>query len=451
MADALTVGVEEEFVLLDPRTGAAVPAAPRILATLPGEPGVVPEFLRCQLETVTGVCRSLAEVRADLTRLRRRVGEAAADAGCLAVATAVAPFGTAPFGTAPLVTADARYERLAASFPGLVAGAGTCACHVHVGVPSRAAGLRALAGLRPWLGVLLGLTANSPYVDGADSGWASTRYPLWSRWPTARPPGPWRDVAEYDAAVAEAIRSGAAPDARAVYFYARLSPRHPTVEVRIADVCLDVADAVVLAGLVRALVTTALRDPVVPQPSDAALAEALRTAARHGLDRAGAARLLTHVRPALAEAGDLEVVHRGWAALADRGGGAVRQRALRAVSATPAEFAARLAAATRSPQPGQPRDGETGERRRGRRHQQAAEDTDEDDRRCRLPGLPERHRDAEEHRQPGQPRTRGGADPPGRAGKVAPQHQPLREADGQQQRAAQDRGHRPEQQRRPGR
>ncbi|MEU0535516.1 carboxylate-amine ligase [Amycolatopsis tolypomycina] len=342
MADAPTVGVEEEFVLLDTRTGAAVPAAPRILAALRGEPGVVPEFLRFQIETLTGVCHSLAEVRADLTRLRRRVSEAAEEAGCLAVAT-----GVAPFGTTPLVTADARYERLAARFPDLVAGAGTCACHVHVGIPSRAAGLRALTGLRPWLAVLLGLSANSPYVAGADSGLASARYPLWSRWPTARPPAAWRDVAGYDAAVAEAIRGGAAPDARGVYFYARLSPRHPTVEVRIADVCLDVDDAVVLAGLVRALVATALRGEVAAQPSDAALARALRAAARHGLDRTAAARLLAHARPALAESGDLEVVHRGWAGLADRGGGAVRQRALRAVSATPAEFAARLATVTR--------------------------------------------------------------------------------------------------------
>ncbi|MFT7866216.1 MULTISPECIES: glutamate-cysteine ligase family protein [Amycolatopsis] len=87
VADAPTAGVEEEFVLLDTRTGAAVPAAPRILDGLRGEPGVVPEFLRFQIETVTGVCRSLAEVRADLTRLRRRVSEAAEAAGCLAVAT----------------------------------------------------------------------------------------------------------------------------------------------------------------------------------------------------------------------------------------------------------------------------------------------------------------------------------------------------------------------------
>ncbi|WP_439381081.1 carboxylate-amine ligase [Amycolatopsis lexingtonensis] len=352
-----TVGVEEEFVLLDPRTGVAVPAAPRVLGALAGEPGVVPEFLRFQLETMTGVCRSLAEVGAELTRLRRRVGEAAAGEGCLAVATAVPPFGAAP-----LVTADARYEWLAARFPALVAGAGTCACHVHVGIPSRAAGVRALAGLRPWLGVLLALSANSPYVDGLDSGWASARYPLWSRWPTARPPAAWRDVAEYDAAVGEAIRSGAAPDARGVYFYARLSPRHPTVEVRIADVCLDVGDAVVLAGLVRALVVTALGEEApARRPPDSVVTRSLRTAARHGPAGPGldvttgspapaeklVADLLAHVRPALLAAGDLDEVRRGCRALGFRGGGADRQRALRAASKTPAAFAARLAAVTR--------------------------------------------------------------------------------------------------------
>ncbi|GAB3147162.1 YbdK family carboxylate-amine ligase [Amycolatopsis stemonae] len=302
-------------MLLDPRTGLAVPAAPRVLDVLGGEPGVVPEFLRFQVETLTGVCRSLDEVRTDLTRLRRRVSEAAGHAGCLAVAT-----GVAPFGGSTQVTADARYERLAARFPALVDGAGTCACHVHVGIPSRAAGVRALAGLRSWLGVLLALTANSPYADGRDSGWASARYPLWSRWPTARPPAAWRDIGEYDAAVAEAILIGAAPDARGVYFYARLSPRHPTVEVRIADTCLDVADAVLLAGLVRAIVVTALEGELPPQPSDAALAGDLRTAARCGPEAPGAERLLAYVRPALQAAGELDEVRRGWCAL--RGPGA---------------------------------------------------------------------------------------------------------------------------------
>jgi carboxylate-amine ligase len=354
-----TVGVEEEFVLVDPRSGATAAAAPRVLAQLADEPGVMAEFLRFQVETATEVHRSLPQVRADLTRLRHRVAEAAEHVGCVALAT-----GVAPFGRASQVTADPRFRTLAARFPALVGEAGTCACHIHVGVPSRAAGVAVLTRLRPWLGALLAVSANSPYVDGLDSGWASARYPLWSRWPTARPPDEWRDVVAYDAAVDGAIRRGEALDARSVYFYARLSPRHPTVEVRIADVCLDVDDAVLLAGLVRGLVVTALAEDRCGAPSlrvpDALVERALRTAARYG--RAGpgvdvltgssvaqeglAEDLLAYVRPALRAAGDLDDVLAAWCALTSRGGGAERQRALRAVSGTPAEFVARLAAVT---------------------------------------------------------------------------------------------------------
>jgi carboxylate-amine ligase len=344
-----TVGVEEEFVLVDPRSGATAAVAPRILELLANEPGVMAEFLRFQVETATGVCRSLAGVRADLTRLRYRVAEAAERIGCVVLAT-----GVAPFGAASQVTPDPRYHTLAARYPALVGNAGTCACHVHVGVPSRAAGVRVLARLRPWLAALLAISANSPYVDGLDSGWASARYPLWSRWPTARPPGEWRDAGDYDAAVDEAIRRGEALDARSVYFYARLSPRHPTVEVRIADVCLDVDDAVLLTGLVRGLVVTALaeerRGAPPPRVPDALVERALHEAARYGLPvaREGPAEeLLAYVRPALRATGDLEDVLAGWCAFTSRGGGAERQRALRAVSDTPAEFVDRLAAVTR--------------------------------------------------------------------------------------------------------
>jgi carboxylate-amine ligase len=137
------------------------------------------------------------------------------------------------------------------------------------------------------------------------------------------------------------------------------------VEVRIADVCLDVDDAVLLAGLVRGLVVTALDEARrgVPPPCvpDALVERALRAAARHGWAGPGidvltgtptaherlAEDLLAYVRPALRATGDLEDVLAGWCALTSRGGGADRQRALRAGSGSPAEFVARLAAATR--------------------------------------------------------------------------------------------------------
>ena len=158
--------------------------------------------------------------------------------------------GVAPYRTPGLaaVTPQPRYQELARRYGPVVAEAGTCGCHVHVGVPSREAGVQVLARLRPWLAPLLAVTANSPIAGGRDTGWASWRYVIQSRWPTATPPAAWPDAAAYDTAVRRLIGQGAALDERSVYFLARLSPRYPTVEVRVADVCLDAGTAVLRRG-----------------------------------------------------------------------------------------------------------------------------------------------------------------------------------------------------------
>ncbi|HXZ72385.1 MAG TPA: glutamate-cysteine ligase family protein, partial [Streptosporangiaceae bacterium] len=247
----------------------------------------------------------------------------------------------------------------------LVAEAGTCSCHVHVGIPSRELGVQVLARLRPWLASLLAITVNSPIAGGHDTAWASWRYPLWSRWPTAAAPAVWANAAAYDATVRGLIARGAALDERSVYILARLSPRYPTVEVRIADVCLDVATAVLVAGLTRALVGTALAEARRGTPAPAAPARwvdaSLTAAARHGLVGAGVdpftgravdartlrSRLLDHVGAALSDHGDAAhittLVHR----LDSLGTGATRQRALFAAGSAPA-FVEALARATLS-------------------------------------------------------------------------------------------------------
>ena len=224
----------------------------------------------------------------ELIRLRRLAAAAAARLGCRLVASGVAPYRTPGLAA---VTDQPRYQELARRYGPLVAEAGTCACHVHVGVPSRDLGVQVLARLRPWLAPLLAVTANSPIADGHDTGWASWRYAIQSRWPTAVPPAVWPDAAAYDAAVRRLIERGAALDERSIYFLARLSPRYPTVEVRVADVCLDAGTAVLLAGLTRALVATALAEarrgtPVAAAPARQ-VAAALAAAARQGLAGAG--------------------------------------------------------------------------------------------------------------------------------------------------------------------
>jgi carboxylate-amine ligase len=355
--------VEEEFLLLDPATGTTVLAAPELLRMLDGEPGVKHELMRFQVETATAVCTNLDEVTREMVRLRRLVAAAAARLGCRLVASGTAPYST-PGLTA--LTGNQRYQELARRYGPVVANSGTCACHIHVGIPSRDLGVEVLARLRPWLPTLLAITANSPIAYGHDTGWASWRYPLQARWPTAVPPAVWPDAAAYDATVRRLIRRGAALDTGSVYFLARLSPRYPTVEIRVADVCLDVHTAVLLAGLTRALVATALtqarRGTPVAAPPAARVQAALAVAARHGLTGAGIdpftgraadarslrSRLLDHVYAALSDRGDAESITGLLCRLDHRTTGADRQRALFSNAASASAFVEALGRATLS-------------------------------------------------------------------------------------------------------
>jgi carboxylate-amine ligase len=363
-AGGITLGVEEEFVLLNPSTGAAVLAGPVLARMLDGEPGVRREVMRFQVETATRVCTSLDDLGRELIRLRRLTAGAAASAGCLLVASGIAPYRTP--GLAAL-TDQPRYQELARQFGPLVAEAGgACGCHVHVGVPSRDLGVQVLARLRPWLAPLLAITVNSPIAQGRDTAWASCRYPAWSRWPTALAPGVWPDAAAYDAAVRRLIGRGEALDEQGIYFAARLSPRYPTVEVRVADVCLDAGTAVLLAGLTRALVATAVAEACQGTPVPAAPASwvnaALAAAARHGLGGPAVdpftgqaadahslrSRLIDYAYPALRDYGDAQTITGLLRRLDQQGTGADRQRALFASEASPSGFARALARATLS-------------------------------------------------------------------------------------------------------
>jgi glutamate---cysteine ligase / carboxylate-amine ligase len=280
------------------------------------------------------------------------------------VASGIAPYRTP--GLAAL-TDQPRCRDLARKFGPLVARGGR-----RLRVPRarrsspRDLGVQVLARLRPWLAPLLAITVNSPIADGRDTAWASGRYRAWSRWPTASVPGVWPDAAAYDAAVRRLIDRGAALDEQGIYFPARLSPHYPTVEVRVADACLDAGAAVLLAGLTRALVATALAEARQGTPPPAAPASwanaALAAAARHGLAgpavdpftgqaadaRSAVFRLIDHVYPALSDHGDAQTIIRLLRRLDQQGTGADRQRALFASGASPPTFTRALAHATLS-------------------------------------------------------------------------------------------------------
>jgi glutamate---cysteine ligase / carboxylate-amine ligase len=337
-----TVAVEEEFLLLRP-DGRPADVAPELLGAVGPGARAVGRFSPCQVGTATGICTDLTDVRRQLSAARQVVARAAADRGAALVAVGTPP-GGAPGPADP--TGENRHRRSVDSAVRATGEETTCAARVHVSVGSRDLGAAVLGRLRPWLPVLLALAANSPLWRGADTGWSSQRFAVQRRWPSFVPPPECPDAAAYDERVAELIRTRAALDEPGVHFWARLSPRHPAVEIRIGDTCLTVDDAVLLAGLCRALVMTVLADELIGGPAPTAPDRFLRAAAyataRHGLSsvvldpgRGGWApaaallrRMMVAVGPALEVAGDRAVVEALLAERLRRGSGADRQRAL---------------------------------------------------------------------------------------------------------------------------
>jgi carboxylate-amine ligase len=320
------MAVAEEFLLLE-RDGSVAPRAASVVRQTGLDEQVGQKLMACQVETRTDVVTDLTHLREQLSRLRMTAADAAVRNGVRLVAAGVPPLR--PRGPAAVLSDEERYREMARRFPGATASGTACGCHVHIGVPDRELAAAVLTRLRPWLPALLALTANSPITGGADSGWASYRYHAQLCWPTFRPPGVWAGVERYDQAVRALVATGAAFDASSVYFLARLSPSRPTIEVRVADTCLDVDDTVVFAGVVRALVASLIADvrqrvKVLPVPTNVIMTRLLN-AARGRTQPAG---LLARITPELDRAGDTGAVYAGFERLRREGSGADRQRRL---------------------------------------------------------------------------------------------------------------------------
>jgi carboxylate-amine ligase len=340
--DVRTVGVEEEFLLVDPASGRPRAVADTVLRLAPRDRtgGLLQnELQRQQLETGTRPCASLAEL-ADQVRRRRRAAAAAARARGVAIAA----LATCPLPVQPVLTPTDRYVRMAQEYSLTAAEQLTCGCHVHVSITSADEGVAVLDRIRPWLPPLLALSANSPYWHGADSGYASYRRQVWGRWPSAGPTELFGSAAAYRATVSDMLRTGTILDEGMIYFDARLSRQYPTVEIRIPDVCLLADDAVLIAALAGALVETAARDwrsgSSPPPVGTEQLRLATWRAARSGLHEdlvhpltgrpAPADRvvlvLLEHAAQVSSEAGDLGTVEDLLLDVLKRGTGADLQR-----------------------------------------------------------------------------------------------------------------------------
>ena len=259
-----TIGVEEEFLLADPASGEPV-AVNETVAGHAAERGVKLqlELTSCQVETTTDVVGGSRELGDQLRRLRRIAAEAAEAGGARLLAVGLPPTVPHEFP----ITDTPRYRQIADRFGMIAHEQGICGAHVHVAVPTREAAIQVSNRMRPWLPLLLALTANSAVYRNTDTGYASWRSVLWARWPSAGPPPRFDSADEYDAVVQMLHHAGAILDDGMVYWDVRPSANFPTIEVRVADVPASVSETVLLAVLIRAAVMTALDEERRGEPA----------------------------------------------------------------------------------------------------------------------------------------------------------------------------------------
>ncbi|MGW2780099.1 glutamate--cysteine ligase 2 [Streptomyces populi] len=338
-----TVGVEEELLLVDPVTGEPKALSAAVLAHAdrddPGQDVFEKELFGQMLEFATHPRSDMADLGNEIVRCRKEAARLAGEIGC-----AVAALATSPLPVSPSVSVNDRYRWMAEQYGTATREQLVCGCHVHVSVASDEEGVAVLDRLRPWLAVLAALSANSPFWQGQDTGYAGYRSRAWDRWPSAGPSEPFGTAERYHRRVRDMVATGVILDEGMVYFDARLSANYPTVEIRVADVCLRSDTPVLIAALARALVDTAARDWRAGRPAPDHSVNVLRLAAwkaaRCGLEQdlldpmtmrpRPAARVLRtlreHVGDALTRNGDTDLVDRTLAELLRRGTGAHEQR-----------------------------------------------------------------------------------------------------------------------------
>ncbi|OKI37959.1 hypothetical protein A6A25_17690 [Saccharothrix sp. CB00851] len=338
-----TVGIEEEYFLVDPRTRTVAPCASQVLPVAERALGeqVSGEFTEYQVEAKTAPCGGIEEVRDQVLGMRAAVREAALREGLTVYAS-----GTPVLGARlpPPVREDPRYREGQRRYGAVTDTSAVCATHVHVAMPDREHAVLVGNHLRPWLPVLIALAANSPFHDHRDTGYACWRTMVTQLLPVSGPPPHFASADEYDQAVSRLMEAGALVDEATLFWDVRPSAHLPTIEIRPMDAVTDVEQVVALAALVRAMAVLALdrvrRGDTGPAVADHVLGAAYWRAARDGCTGQGndphdgrlrplphlVRRLLDDVAPVLDGFGELTEVRTVLRHLCRHGGGARQQR-----------------------------------------------------------------------------------------------------------------------------
>lgn len=263
MADDFTIGVEEEYFVTNVKTRSTLRRMPpRMMARSKALLGdrVTHEMLQSQIEVATGVCSSLAQAREELGELRRGVAQAAAEHGLAVVAA-----GTHPMAewSEQSQTDKPRYDQLMDDLRMIGQRNLVCGLHVHLELPDPERRVDVMSRITPFLPYLLALSTSSPFWRKQRTGLMGYRLAHYNELPRTGLPPLLRDGRDYTSYVETLTQAGIIPDSSYVWWAIRPSKRFPTLELRIADSCTYLDDAVAIAALYRCLGRALWRQPTL--------------------------------------------------------------------------------------------------------------------------------------------------------------------------------------------
>ena len=287
-SDPYTLGVEEEYMLLDAETFDLVQHIETVLAAVSGhelEPRINAELMQSVLEIATPVCHRPADIEEQLRKIRGYVSEVAREQG-LRVGSA----GTHPFSLfeRQRITARDRYRNLVDQLQYVARRELIFGMHVHVAVDDPEKAIQVVNGLLTHLAQLLSLSASSPFWRGEPTGLASSRQMVFAAFPRSGPPPRFKDYADYAAVVGQLERTGCIADYTHIWWDVRLHPRLGTIEIRICDGTTRLEDVVALTAFCQALVKHYCeqyeRGEEIPSYHRILITENKWLAARYGLE-----------------------------------------------------------------------------------------------------------------------------------------------------------------------
>ena len=259
MIPALTLGIEEEYLLVDPQTRDLVEEpSPDFMRECKGKLGdhVTPEFLKCQIEIGTPVCDTISDARHHLVAMRSVIVNTARNHGMAVMASSTHPF--AQWGNQKHTAAE-RYDHLDQDMGGAIRRMLICGMHVHAGIEDEDMRIDLMNQVRYFLPHLLALSTSSPFWGGHDMKMRCSRLSVFDSMPRTGIPDRYESWAEYQRMIARLVSAGAMEDATKLWWDMRPSARFPTLEMRITDVCPRLEDALCVASLYQCLLRNLAR------------------------------------------------------------------------------------------------------------------------------------------------------------------------------------------------